>query len=177
MFSKYSGNIYMIGFMASGKSTIGPLLAKKMKRPFLDTDEWIEVETGLAITEFFQRHGEAEFRKKENQCIRKIAEIKAMVISVGGGAVINPANWLRLKQSGITIYLKCPVQEIIKRVNNDSSRPLLTGDESQKPDRIRNLFLEREPFYEMADITIECQPNDPPETIVKRIIEKLEVTL
>ncbi|HDP99099.1 MAG TPA: shikimate kinase [bacterium] len=177
MFNKFGGNIYLIGFMASGKSTIGPLLAKKMKRPFLDTDEWIEVETGLSIAEFFQKYGEAEFRRKENNCIRKIAEINAMVIAVGGGAVINPANWLRLKQSGITIYLKCPVQEIIKRVNKDSSRPLLTGDESQKADRIRNLFLEREPFYEMADITIECQPNDIPETTVKRIIEKLEVTL
>jgi len=171
---EFFGNIYLIGFMGSGKSTVGPLLAKKIKRVFLDTDEWIENETGLKINEIFTKKGEKWFREKESECIAMVSKMTEMVVSVGGGAVLKPENWLKLKCSGIAIYLKCKPETIIKRIEEDKTRPLIAGNPAQKLDRIKKLLIEREPFYEMADIIIDTSDHDSPEILADRIISRLK---
>ena len=168
-------NIYLIGFMGAGKSTIAPLLAKKMQRAFFDTDEWIKNYTGQSITAIFQQHGEDYFRELERQSVQLVTKMTDMVIALGGGAVLKSENWILLKETGFTIYLKCSPQQILNRINNyPESRPLLAGSENQKLNTIISLLTEREIYYSRADLTVTAKSNETTETFVNRIHQKLE---
>lgn len=169
------GNIYLLGFMGSGKSTIAPLLAKKLKRAYFDTDEWIENQAGMSIAQIFHDYGENYFRKLENKCVELVANKNHLVVALGGGAVLRPENWTRIKNSGITVYLKCSLQGIWNRVKGQAdTRPLLKGDTGQKLRTIEELLAARAPYYAQADLIINSGQRSSVEETVEYILEKLE---
>src|SRR5574337_1799870 len=129
------GNIVLTGFMGTGKSTVGRILAKELGLKPVDLDELIEKEAGMAVKDIFKVHGEARFREMEAEAIKKLTsgEIgQNLIVSAGGGAVLNPLNRAALRKWGALVCLTASVEEIIKRVGDRTDRPLLaTGDKKQ----------------------------------------------
>lgn len=143
-------NLILCGFMGSGKSTVGRLLARRLNRPFIDLDEFIEQQTGQTVTEIFNTRGEDAFRALEREAARSLCSQSGLVLSCGGGTVLNPQTAALLKQSGTVIYLKVRPQTVLQRLKGDQTRPLLQGTEAEKKSRVCALLAEREPFYKAA---------------------------
>ena len=144
----------LIGLPGSGKSTIGRQLARRLGRPFIDTDQVIEQRVGLSIPEFFEREGEESFRDLEQSVIDELTLGQPCVLSTGGGAVLRPANRQHLKQRTQAVYLHSAPEEVFRRLRHDRNRPLL-----QVPDplaRLRELYALRDPLYrESARFVVE----------------------
>ena len=167
-------HIYLIGFMGSGKSTIGNQLADALSRPFLDTDVLIEQLTERAIPDTFKSHGEAYFRKLETEIVEKAAEDSPAVIALGGGAFTIQRNRDIVSQASISIYLKWTTDTLFIRLKESRNRPLLypyNADELYA--YIEDLLNSRKAFYEMADIIIEGESYESESALVQAIIEKL----
>lgn len=142
-------NIVLIGFMGSGKTSVGKRLAGKIKYKFIDTDEWIEKTEKMKISEIFEKHGEEYFRNLETNTIKElISSTKSTIISTGGGMPLRECNARLLKELGVVIYLKASEEITIKRVKGDTTRPLLAGDNLEE--RVNRLLTERMPVYEAA---------------------------
>ena len=167
-------NIYLLGFMGSGKSTLAPLLARRMGRTYFDTDDWIKDQMGKSISQIFRGHGEKFFRGKERTCVQMVTQMSNLVVALGGGAVLDDDSWERVKDSGITIYLKCSAEEIQRRVDPGNVRPLLVGDSHQRGQTIEALLAEREPRYAEADLTVNAADGKSPEEIVELILNEVE---
>lgn len=148
-------NIILIGFMGAGKTTVGLELSKKLELPFMDTDLRIEEEQKRTISDIFAKEGEAYFRGLETQQIEKlISEAKGSIISVGGGLPVQEVNHPLLKQLGKTVYLKAKKETLVKRLQGDTSRPLLQGGELEQ--KIASLMADREAIYEkVADVVVK----------------------
>lgn len=147
-------NIVLVGMMGGGKSYIGCKLAKLLAHfSYIDTDEEIEQKTGLTVSEIFEQHGEKYFRELESKIINEISQNKNQIISIGGGVFENPENVKNLKKNGLTFYLKAPAKELFKRIENETHRPLLNENFSQKT--IENLLRKREKNYLKADFVID----------------------
>ena len=144
-----SKNIVLIGFMGTGKTSVGKILAKRLNRPVVDVDLYIEENEKKKIHEIFEKEGESRFRALEKEAIQKICKRQGVVITTGGGAVIDQENFEALKASGCVIGLLAKPQTIFNRVKNSRHRPLLTGRDRLK--EIEKLLAERKPFYERAD--------------------------
>jgi len=160
-------NIILIGFMGTGKSSAGRLLAARLGRRFIDVDRRIEQESGLPISEIFARHGEAWFRAKEKDMIARVARYRRAVTATGGGVVLDPANMERLRAGGVIVCLTAPVQTILERTGRRSTRPLLA-----RPDReevVARLLAERAPLYGAADFTLDTG-NLSPRLAAEKII-------
>ncbi len=167
-----NGNIFLVGPMGAGKSTVGRQLAKKLKRPFFDSDKEIENRTGVSISWIFEMEGEAGFRKREQKIIDELTQLKDIVLATGGGAVLSETNRRVLRSRGHVIYLSASVEQLYRRTAKDKSRPLLqTPDPKQQ---IRQLLEQRVPLYQsVADI--ELQTGEQSVThAVNRIIKQLE---
>lgn len=168
-------HIYLIGFMGSGKSTTGELLAKQLSRPFLDTDELIENLEDQSIPEIFNKLGEAYFRQIESEIIERSSLSTPSVVALGGGAFTIERNREIVHQHGISIYLKWPPTTLYQRLKNSSNRPLLY---SHKPEDlfkyIENLLKRRKIYYKMADIIIDGDSCESEEMLVRTIIERIE---
>lgn len=151
-----AGNIYLVGLMGAGKTTIGRLLAKHLHKTFYDTDHEIERRTGVNIPLIFEVEGETGFRKREISIIEELSHKSNIVMATGGGAVLSEENRNNLKQHGTVIYLKANVHELWQRTRNDKNRPLLqTVDPHEK---LKQLFAERDPLYtEVATFVIETE--------------------
>lgn len=147
-------NIILIGFMGSGKTTIGKVLAKKKNLKFIDTDDIIEKQQNLTIKDIFNNFGETYFRQLEKQAIEQLKDCKDCVISVGGGAVMYHNNLDILKNTGITIFLDRPMQKILNNLKG-KFRPLVgnTIDE----DKLRELLDNRYPTYKKADVILNTE--------------------
>jgi shikimate kinase len=147
-------NIYLVGLMGAGKSTVGKLLARKLDRRFIDADALIEERCGVKIPVIFEMEGEAGFRKREAQAIKEAVEEESIVLATGGGAVILPENRALLSSRGTVIYLHAGPTELWHRTKGGEGRPLLqTGDARQT---LENLYRIRDPLYrEIADHVIE----------------------
>lgn len=168
------GNIYLIGFMGTGKSTVGRDLAARLGRPFCDTDELIEKKAGLAIPEIFVALGEDGFRRLEAEVIREVAEKEGLVVALGGGAPFLEENWRLIKSCGTTVYLREEPEELSRRLEGDGGRPLLSGYKGkERLRRIRELLAFREPRYMEADLVVECRGR-PPEEIADEILARLK---
>lgn len=166
-------NIYLIGFMGAGKSTVGRLLAERLGMEFLDTDALIEERAGLPIPEIFARFGEEGFREWEREVIGEVCRGRGAVVALGGGAPMDEGNWRALRESGITVYLRESPEAIAARLADDDTRPLLAGHTGQgRLRRIRELLGLREPRYLEAHIVIECRGR-PPEEIAGEVLERL----
>lgn len=146
-------NIYVCGFMATGKSSAGKKLAAAMHCEFVDMDALIEAETGMTISEFFAAKGEPAFRVMESRMVELLSNRSGCIVATGGGAIVNARNLEKMKQSGVVITLTADIPTILQRSGNDDTRPLL-----QTPDRverIRTLMEQRKPFYAQADIVLD----------------------
>ncbi len=153
-FSKASSqkNIFLIGFMGTGKSTIGRQLANCMQRPFIDTDYEIEQMLGKSIYQVFNENGEGYFRKQEALlCQEKLVLPRGYVVATGGGMVLNPENVACMRASGVLIALRASPEIIYERVQK-GNRPLLKGDIRQQ---LEKLLLERAGAYEWAEFTVD----------------------
>lgn len=164
-------NIILIGFMGSGKTSVGIQLAKKLSFQFKDTDRMIEDNCGRSIKSIFAREGEGFFRELETKTIKDlIGKTEKHVISVGGGLPVQPGNGELLQQLGQVIYLKTSSDTIMKRLSGDTTRPLLSGDNPKE--KIEALFKLREPLYEAAShlnvITDDRKISDIIEEIIRR---------
>ena len=147
-------NIVLIGFMGSGKSSVGKKLSYKLKEPFIDSDSLIEKRAGCSITQIFADKGEYAFRDIETKCIRELTEKKpGFIISTGGGMPLREENRKLLRKIGSVVYLKAEPETIYERIKDDTSRPLLRSEDPQK--KIREMMNERSSIYEeAADITV-----------------------
>ncbi|MCM1039252.1 MAG: shikimate kinase [Ruminococcus sp.] len=166
-------NIILIGFMGSGKSTVGIKLSYRLRRAMEDTDKLIEKEEGRTISEIFATDGEAYFRNLETECLKKLLRTEThKIISAGGGLPIREENHALLRKLGTVIYLRAKAETIYERVKHDTSRPLLQGDDPQG--KIRRLMSERTEIYEKtSDIIIDVDDKDF-EIIIEEIVEAME---
>ncbi len=167
---KISKNIFLIGFMGAGKTSVGRVLAKKMGLDFIDLDEVIKKELGMAIPEIFSRFGEDFFRDEESKALRSVSQRKGQVIATGGGVVLREGNWEIMKNDGITIYLKASAGVLWSRVKSNTSRPLL---QVENPfERLQELFSKRVSLYERADLMVNTE-NLSPADVAEKIIREL----
>ncbi len=152
-------NIFLVGLMGSGKTTVGRLLAKRLGLKFVDSDHEIEARTGATISWIFEIEGEESFRRREVETIRELTGQNGIVLATGGGAVVHPDNRKHLKSRGTVIYLRASVNNILQRTMHDKSRPLLQTENRRK--KLEELAKQREPLYrEVADIIVDTgRPN------------------
>jgi shikimate kinase len=156
-----NGRIYLAGFMGSGKSTIGPILANTLGFSFVDIDRSIEEEQQKSISAIFREDGEQHFRALEQAALLRLKDIPGMVIALGGGTLTNPENLNTVCASGILVYLKISEEQLFRRLRRRGDRPMLVGpdggplDDDQLRARILTLFRAREPMYARADITMQ----------------------
>ena len=162
--------IVLLGFMGSGKSTIGKLLSERLEVPFLDLDEEIVQKTGLSIPEIFSSLGEEKFREIERETLMGLlSKPESLVISTGGGAPAYKDNMELINENSISIYLKADFEKLWERISKDSNRPLVTAGKK----KVRELFARRIPFYEKADIVVRTDIFTPDET-VERILKIMQ---
>jgi shikimate kinase len=145
-------NLALIGFMGTGKTSVGRLVAEQLHFEFLDTDELIQVRTGRTINDIFAKDGEPAFRALERQVVGELGERKKTVISTGGGLPTNLENLKALKAHALVVCLWASPERIWERVRNQSHRPLLHDPDPHK--KIKTLLKIREPFYKQADVLI-----------------------
>ncbi|MCI0399759.1 MAG: shikimate kinase AroK [Gammaproteobacteria bacterium] len=147
-------NIFLVGPMGAGKSTIGRELAKQLKLEFLDSDQEIEKRTGVDIPFIFEIEGEEGFRKREKQIIDELTQVQGIVLATGGGAVLDPDNRARLVSRGFVIYLHAPIEQLLERTFLDRKRPLLQNEDPRQ--KMEHLIEKRDPLYrDVADLIVE----------------------
>lgn len=148
-------NIVLTGFMGSGKTSVGKLIAEKTGRAFVDTDDLIEQRAGKSIPRIFEEEGETAFRDLETEAVQHAAQTHARVIATGGGAVMRPQNREALRKTGEIVFLDAPIEVIFQRIQNDGSRPLLEAENPLM--KARALLEKRRPVYLQADMTVDTQ--------------------
>ncbi|MFC1917507.1 shikimate kinase [Chloroflexota bacterium] len=166
-------SIALIGFMGTGKSAVGMVLAEKMGKEFIDLDTMIEQNTGRTIPDIFRRDGEIFFRAMEIEATKEVASKKNAVIACGGGIVLNQINIERLQQENIFVFLTATPEAILRRTSRrPEKRPLLQP--ITKPSQVASFLNNRRPFYErVADITIDTSQLDVNQ-VAGRVLEELE---
>ena len=148
------GNIFLVGMMGAGKTTIGKALAKKLERKFLDTDQEVIRRTGVAIPIIFDIEGEIGFRNREQAVLEEVIKMEDIVLATGGGIVLHQANREALKSRGTVIYLRASVDHLWRRTRRNRNRPLLQT--SNLLETLRSLHEQRDPLYhEVADIIVD----------------------
>jgi shikimate kinase len=167
-------NIYLVGMMGSGKSTIGQLLAKQVGYGFLDTDTSIERLTKQSINEIFAAIGEEKFRSIESQVLAEVSAYTKLVVSTGGGIVLRQANWGSLRQ-GVIVWLDVSLDVLWQRLVADQTRPLLqTADPRAK---LCEILDSRRARYGEADLKVSINSERPPSMVAAEIIEKIPTVL
>lgn len=155
------GNLILIGFMGTGKTSLGKLLATKLGRGFIDLDDKIEHEANMSIPKIFEVYGEKYFRELEKSAVRDVCTKKNLVIATGGGTVKDSENLRLLKDSGVLVCLTCKPEEIFNRTERRGERPILDGAGNERLETIKKLLAEREKFYLQADYTVDTTDWSP----------------
>jgi shikimate kinase len=167
---KRTPGIYLVGFMAAGKSTIGSALAEQLGWSFVDIDLEIERQEQLTVAELFIERGETAFRDLETAMIRqRVSTIRTgspSVVALGGGAFVQPRNWELLENNGVTIWLDCPFDLVCRRLNGDVTRPL-----ARDLSRLAQIFQDRRPLYSRADFRVEITTEEDVCGAVERILQ------
>jgi shikimate kinase len=163
-------NIYLIGMMGSGKSTVGKLLSHELNYRFFDTDILIEKVAQKTINELFTKEGEDYFRSLETQVLAQISSYTRSVIATGGGMVIKQKNWSYLRY-GLTIWLDTNVEILTSRLIQDDSRPLLK--ETDLTTKLTDLLNQRTSLYEQGDLRIIIEKDQTPEDITYQILKEI----
>ncbi len=165
-------NIFLVGPMGAGKSTVGRQLGKTLKKQFVDCDKEIEKRTGASISLIFDLEGEAGFRKREQRMIDELTAGEHIVLATGGGAVLDEQNRARLMSRGFVVYLNAPLDLLIERTSRDRARPLLQTDDPKT--RIAELLEARDPLYrKVADTVVETDRRSA-RYVVKEIQQRLD---
>lgn len=168
------GNIFLVGPMGVGKTTIGRHLATLLKRDFKDSDREIEERTGATIPLIFEVEGEVGFRKREGEVINELTQLHNVILATGGGVVLSAENRLWLRERGTVIYLKASVDQLLKRTSRSKNRPLLQTNNPRA--KIEQLLKERTPLYEsVADLTVETGRRSV-KSVLKEILKCLSRT-
>ena len=149
-----TNNIYLVGLMGSGKTTMGRSLAKRLELDFIDSDREIELRTGVSIPTVFEIEGEEGFRKREAQVIADLSKLSRRVVATGGGVILRPENRSNLRASGFVIYLNVPPLTLWERTRNDRNRPLLKVSDPLQ--RLNDLYTQRDSLYrEVANLVVD----------------------
>jgi shikimate kinase len=160
---------FLVGFMGCGKTSVGRLLAERLGWEFLDLDEEIERRQGRTINQIFAAEGEPHFRQVERELLAEVlqrGEQQALVVALGGGTFAQPGNVELLRaKGGITFWLHCPVEELLRRCRGLNNRPLF-----RDPDSFRQLYEQRLPYYQRADICVDAHRSDP-KMVVEEILQ------
>lgn len=166
------GNVFMVGLMGSGKTSVGKVLARMLGKTFFDTDHEIERTTGVRIPVIFEIEGEVGFRQRERKMIADLAQRNDILLATGGGAVLAPENRAQLKSHGTVVYLRAPVKALLRRTQRDRNRPLLqVADPAAK---LRELYDHRDPLYrEVADIVVDTGSQSV-RTLAAQIVKLIE---
>jgi shikimate kinase len=164
-------NVFLIGLMGTGKTSIGKMLAKELNLVFYDSDQEIEKRTGAKIPWIFDLEGEQGFRQRESKVINELTQMHGIVLATGGGVVLNPNNRKALKANGVVIYLQATVDDLLQRTSRNQNRPLLLNTNPRTV--LEKLLSQREPlYYEIADFVYDTSSQSVAE-VADRILTDL----
>lgn len=165
-------NIFLVGPMGAGKSTVGRQLSRALKKRFIDSDKTIEERTGASISLIFDVEGEAGFRRREQAIIEELTALDDIVLATGGGAVLHEDNRAALRSRGFVVYLSAPLELLVERTARDRSRPLLQTDDPAA--RVAELLEARDPVYrQVADLVVQTDRRSA-RHVVREIQNRLE---
>jgi shikimate kinase len=167
-------NLYLIGMMGAGKTTVGRLLAKHLQYGFLDTDDVITKAAGKNITQIFASEGEAAFRQLESDVLQQVCAYTKLTIATGGGIILKRENWSFLQQ-GLVIWLDVPLDLLMERLAEDTTRPLL--QDADPKGKLQSLLEQRTSLYAQADLRISVKSGETPENIAQNIIDAIPSVL
>lgn len=166
-----AGNIYLVGPMGSGKTTLGRRVAARLGLKFIDCDQEIERRTGATVTLIFDIEGEEGFRDRETELLHELSQRRGMLVATGGGVVTRPDNRRLMRRSGLVVWLRTPVAHQLDRLSRDKSRPLLQAPDREQ--RLRDLAEQRNPLYrELADLVFDSSHHH-----VGRVAERLSAEI
>jgi len=166
-----SHNVYLVGLMGAGKTTVGRQLARRLGKTFRDSDQEIEARTGVRVATIFEIEGEPGFRARESRVIEELTELENVVLATGGGAVLDERNRARLASRGFVIYLRAQPRDLWQRMRQDRTRPLLQTDDPLA--RLEELFSARDPLYrELADLVVDTGRQGPG-ALVSQVLAEL----
>ena len=167
-----NGNVIIVGLMGAGKTTIGRLLARRLRRRFVDSDREVELRCGVRIATIFEIEGEEGFRAREAQAIEQLTAEQGIVLATGGGAVLREDNRRRLSAAGTVVYLHAKPEDLFERVRHDKNRPLLNTADPLA--RLRELYAQRDPLYRsIADLVIDTGAQSM-QALTHRLIQRLQ---
>jgi len=166
-------NLVLTGFMGTGKSSVGKIIADKLGRGYFDTDDLIEKTAGLSVSEIFKKHGEAMFRRMESEAIEAVSEKSSVVISCGGGAVLNPKNIETLSKRGVIVCLYASPGQIYERIKKEGHRPLLKCADPLA--EIKKLLEQRTEAYSSCDFSFDTDGCDS-RKVAEKILENTEIS-
>jgi len=170
--SAIPGNIFLVGMMGAGKTSVGRVLAKRLNKVFYDSDHVIEDRTGVKIPVIFEIEGESGFRHRESAILDELTAQDEIVLATGGGAILAQDNRNRLRTRGTVVYLRASVKDLLNRTRHDKNRPLLQTADPRV--RLNELYELRDPLYrEVAHVTIDTG-NQSLATLVSRLHQALE---
>ncbi len=166
---KRTPGLYLVGFMCSGKTTVGRALSEELGWCFVDVDHEIEAREGKPIREIFRQHGEATFRDIETatlkQHVSKVESGHPCVLALGGGTFVQPKNWELIENNGVTVWLDCTLETVLQRLGDDATRPLAADRNG-----LVQLYGDRRPLYGRADFRLEVDSDDI-SAIVRKILQ------
>jgi shikimate kinase len=165
-------NVFLIGMMGAGKTTIGRMIARRMKRPFFDSDQEMEQRCGVSIPVIFDIEGEPGFRARESQLIEELSARTEIVLATGGGAVLDERSRMCLAARGAVVYLHASPEDLYLRVRHDKGRPLLATPDPKA--KLAALYEERDPLYrQIADIVVDTGAQSA-QTLARQVLDRLE---
>ena len=165
-------NIYLIGFMGSGKSTVAAVFKERHQMQLIEMDQRISEQEGMAISQIFEKNGEAYFRSLETELLRELQGSENQIVSCGGGAVLRPENVELMKENGTIVLLWATPKTILNRVKGNSDRPLLNGNMNEE--YIEAMMKERKPKYDMAAEIVVYTDGKNALEICNEIVEKMK---
>jgi shikimate kinase len=165
------GNIFLIGLMGAGKTSVGRLLAKRFDKTFYDCDHEIERRTGVKISVIFEIEGEPGFRVRESAVLRELADLNDIVLATGGGAVLREENRHLLRQQGTVVYLRASLEDLWQRTRHDRNRPLLQTTDPRV--KLEQLFIQRDPLYREVATLIVDTGNQSLRSLAHRLEQRL----
>jgi shikimate kinase len=168
---RHAGNVYLVGMMGAGKTTVGRLLARRLKLRVIDADQELERRCGVKVPLIFDIEGEAGFRAREAQLLAELTALDGVVLGTGGGAVLAEENRRSLAERGTVVYLRATPEDLYERVKHDRNRPLLATDDPLA--RLRELHAQRDPLYRgIADLVVDTG-RQTVLALARELIEKL----
>jgi shikimate kinase len=167
-------NLYLIGMMGSGKTTLGRIVAKQLGYRFFDTDVLVEQAAGQSVSEIFTESGEAIFRQLETQVLGRLATYTRLAIATGGGIVLEQKNWSYLHH-GVVVWLDAPLDLLYTRLQGSTTRPLLQHEDLQP--KLKTLLEQRQHLYALADVRVLIRPEESANRAATRVLEAVRQTL